>query len=85
MEAISAFNVIKGFLNISLSDSYWIALLNNTIAAADFGKFPANGKKLMVEYSSPISSTCLLRRFFGKTGYRKGHYSDLPFKFFACI
>lgn len=53
VEAISAFNVIKGFLNISLSDSYWIALLNNTIAAADFGKFPANGKKLMVEYSSP--------------------------------
>lgn len=53
VEAISAFNVIKGFLNISLSDSYWIALLNNTIAAADFGKFPTNGKKLMVEYSSP--------------------------------
>lgn len=53
VEAISVFNVIKGFLNISLSDSYWIALLNNTIAAADFGKFPANGKKLMVEYSSP--------------------------------
>lgn len=53
VEAISAFNVIKGFLNISLSDSYWIALLNNTIVAADFGKFPANGKKLMVEYSSP--------------------------------
>lgn len=53
VEAISAFNVIKGFLNISLSDSYWIALLNNTIAATDFGKFPANGKKLMVEYSSP--------------------------------
>jgi arginyl-tRNA synthetase len=53
IESISAFNVIKGFLNISLSDEYWIALLNNTIAAQDFGKFPANGKKLMVEYSSP--------------------------------
>lgn len=53
IEAISAFNVIKGFLNISLSDSYWIALLNETIAAENFGQFPANGKKLMVEYSSP--------------------------------
>ncbi|MCA5005307.1 arginine--tRNA ligase [Sphingobacterium bovistauri] len=53
IQEISSFNVIKGFLNISLSDSYWIALLNNTIAAQDFGKFPANGKKLMVEYSSP--------------------------------
>jgi len=50
---ISAFNVIKGFLNISLADSYWIALLNETISANGFGQFPNNGKKLMVEYSSP--------------------------------
>ncbi len=50
---ISDFNVIKGFLNIVLSDTYWISLLNQTIAAKDFGIFPANGKKLMVEYSSP--------------------------------
>ncbi|MGN0002722.1 MAG: arginine--tRNA ligase [Sphingobacterium composti] len=53
IDAISAFNVIKGFLNISLADSYWISLLNETIAAKNFGQFPANGKKLMVEYSSP--------------------------------
>ncbi|CAM3728383.1 arginine--tRNA ligase [Sphingobacterium prati] len=50
---ISDFNVIKGFLNIVLSDDYWVALLNDTIVAKDFGSFPANGKKLMVEYSSP--------------------------------
>lgn len=50
---ISDFNVIKGFLNIVLSDDYWVALLNDTIVAKDFGIFPANGKKLMVEYSSP--------------------------------
>lgn len=50
---ITAFNVIKGFLNISLSDSFWISVLNNTIVKADFGQFPKNGKKLMVEYSSP--------------------------------
>jgi len=50
---ISDFNVIKGFLNIVLSDDYWVALLNETIVAKDFGVFPANGKKLMVEYSSP--------------------------------
>lgn len=47
------FNVIKGFLNIVLSDAYWITLLNQTITAKDFAVFPANGKKLMVEYSSP--------------------------------
>jgi len=50
---ISAFNVIKGFLNISLSESYWIHLLNDAIASDAFGVFPANGKRLMVEYSSP--------------------------------
>lgn len=50
---ISDFNVIKGFLNIVLSDAYWISLLNEKIAARDFGTFPLNGKKLMVEYSSP--------------------------------
>ena len=50
---ISGFNVIKGFLNLSFSDSYWIELLNQTILADSFGKFPQNGKKLMVEYSSP--------------------------------
>ncbi|MEN5235154.1 arginine--tRNA ligase [Sphingobacterium faecium] len=51
--AITDFNVIKGFLNICLSDAYWISLLNETIAKSDFGVFPSNGKKLMVEYSSP--------------------------------
>ncbi|GAA4137322.1 arginine--tRNA ligase [Sphingobacterium kyonggiense] len=50
---ISAFNVIKGFLNLSFSDAYWINLLNSEIANDSFGVFPANGKRLMVEYSSP--------------------------------
>ncbi len=53
IEEIEAFNVIKGFLNISLTDSYWISLLNETISQQAFGKFPSNGKKIMVEYSSP--------------------------------
>ncbi len=50
---IEGFNVIKGFLNISLSENYWIDLLNEQLVDPSFGKFPANGKKLMVEYSSP--------------------------------
>ncbi len=53
ISSIVSFNVIKGFLNLSLSDEYWINLLNENILADSFGKFPANGKKLMVEYSSP--------------------------------
>jgi len=50
---VSAFNVIKGFLNISISSTYWIEQLNNVISADDFAVFKPNGKKVMVEYSSP--------------------------------
>lgn len=53
IEEIVDFNIIKGFLNISLSDRYWISLLNNEIANERFGQFPDNGKRVMVEYSSP--------------------------------
>lgn len=51
--AVTAFNVIKGFLNLSIADAYWVDLLNGQISAADFGVFASNGKKVMVEYSSP--------------------------------
>ncbi|MDP3466757.1 MAG: arginine--tRNA ligase [Daejeonella sp.] len=50
---VTAFNVIKGFLNLSISDTYWIDQLLNTILDQGFGRFPGNGKKVMVEYSSP--------------------------------
>lgn len=53
MTEIVTFNVIKGFLNLGFSDTYWIGQLNNTILKGDFGHYPPNGKKLMVEYSSP--------------------------------
>lgn len=50
---ILAFNVVKGFLNISLSDTYWITLFKTHIAQEGFGVFPDKDRKLMVEYSSP--------------------------------
>lgn len=50
---VSGFNVIKGFLNISLSDSYWLDQLNNTILTSEFSISKPNGKKVMIEYSSP--------------------------------
>lgn len=50
---IQGFNVIKGFLNISLSDAYWISMVNTQLVNSAFGSFPANGKKIMIEYSSP--------------------------------
>jgi len=53
VEEIASFNVIKGFLNLSLKNSYWLDVFYQTINQPDFGSFPANGKKVMVEYSSP--------------------------------
>jgi arginyl-tRNA synthetase len=52
-ELFSAFNVIKGFLNLTVADSRWIDFLRTEHANAAFGRQPANGKKVMVEYSSP--------------------------------
>ena len=46
---VAAFNVIKGFLNLSISDSYWI----NSLELAGNFQAISNGKKVMVEYSSP--------------------------------
>src|ERR1700691_4171066 len=53
LEEVSGFNVIKGFLNISLSDRYWLTQLYTEILPADFAVFKPNGQKVMVEYSSP--------------------------------
>lgn len=50
---VSAFNVIKGFLNISLSSAYLLDVFRGTILSSSFGDLPSNGKKVMIEYSSP--------------------------------
>jgi arginyl-tRNA synthetase len=53
LNEVAGFNVIKGFLNISLNDDYWISQLYHEILPADFATFKPNGQKVMVEYSSP--------------------------------
>jgi arginyl-tRNA synthetase len=50
---IADFNVIKGFLNLVLSDDYWITVFNSELNKLEFGVLPAKGEKVMVEYSSP--------------------------------
>ncbi|PKP41501.1 MAG: arginine--tRNA ligase [Bacteroidetes bacterium HGW-Bacteroidetes-10] len=50
---IKAFNVVKGFLNISLSDDYWLNKFKVISDSADWGQHPASGRTVMVEYSSP--------------------------------
>ena len=50
---ITKFNVVKGFLNLSIAESYFLKQFNEEILSPDFGLYAANGKKVMVEYSSP--------------------------------
>lgn len=50
---IEGFNVVKGFLNLSLTDSFWTSKLFSEILDENFAIFKPNGKKVMVEYSSP--------------------------------
>jgi len=50
---VSGFNVVKGFLNLVIADTYWLNLFNTQLLDPAFGVFEANGKKVMVEYSSP--------------------------------
>lgn len=53
IEEVTAFNVVKGFLNLSIADAYWVNLFNTDLLNPSFGVFSPNGKKVMVEYSSP--------------------------------
>ncbi|TYB74401.1 arginine--tRNA ligase [Bizionia saleffrena] len=52
---VKAFNVVKGFLNIEIEDSYYIAFFNAVKDNSTFGfVLPSvEGKSVMVEYSSP--------------------------------
>lgn len=53
VDEIVAFNVIKGFLNLVISDEYWFQQLRDIYSAPSYGILPKTGKKVMVEYSSP--------------------------------
>ncbi|WP_288425155.1 arginine--tRNA ligase [uncultured Spirosoma sp.] len=50
---VSAFNVVQGFLNLSIADSAWIDTLNDIAANDTFGQLPDKGQSVMVEFSSP--------------------------------
>lgn len=49
---VSGYNVVQGFLNLSISDEAWLDAFLAT-QRPDFGQLPPNGQTVMVEYSSP--------------------------------
>ncbi len=50
---ISQYNVIKGFLNLTISDNYWLQFLSSNYSDSLYGKSKAKNSRVMVEYSSP--------------------------------
>lgn len=52
-DEVDGFNVVKGFLNIKFSSSFWRSIYKEISNNPDFGFYPSNGEVIMVEYSSP--------------------------------
>ncbi len=54
VDEVEKFNVIKGFLNLSLSNAFWLDFFNKNRNKKDYGKKqPGNGDPVVIEYSSP--------------------------------
>ena len=55
VDLISGFNVVKGFLNLEISDSYYLNFFKEIYNQKEFGKVnpSAGDSSVMVEYSSP--------------------------------
>ena len=54
-DQVSAFNVVKGFLNISLSNKFWLSYFRSVkdLATIGYKKEKSSGRTIMLEYSSP--------------------------------
>ena len=54
-EAVKEYNVIKGFLNITIEPKFWLGVLDHIHATKDYGFKTAddNSELVMIEYSSP--------------------------------
>ena len=71
LDFIADFNVIKGFLNLSLYENYWLHIFNDISIEDNYGQFPDSGKTVVLEYIGPNTNKPLhlghLRNMF--TGY----------------
>ena len=50
---IKDYNVVKGFLNLEMGTAVWISCLDDMLKNQHWGQLDSNGKKVMVEFSSP--------------------------------
>lgn len=52
-DVVADYNVVKGFLNLVITDYSWLQVFDGIWHAENYGQFPNSGKEVMVEYSSP--------------------------------
>ena len=52
-EIVSKYNVVKGFLNLLISDNYWLSFFAKNHKDEMFGRKQITGSPIVVEYSSP--------------------------------
>ncbi|MCH7514424.1 MAG: arginine--tRNA ligase [Bacteroidetes bacterium] len=52
-EIVEDYNVVQGFLNLHVSDMAWIKAFSSIVSNDKNGFRPSNGRRIMVEYSSP--------------------------------
>ena len=52
-QTVARYNVIKGFLNLTLTDTFWLQFLEAQSGRSSLQEHWLQGKKVMVEYSSP--------------------------------
>jgi arginyl-tRNA synthetase len=50
---IVSYNVVQGFLNIKMTDAYWIAKYNAIEGNKSYGDMPSRNESVMVEYCGP--------------------------------
>ena len=50
---VQAFNVVKGFCNLVISNQFWVDFLTGVANDTGFGTHQPNGEKVLVEFSSP--------------------------------
>lgn len=54
LEEVDGFNVVKGFLNLSISNKYWLGFFEGAYKDSSFGYAPVDSKdRVLVEYASP--------------------------------
>jgi len=52
-DIVKASNLVAGFLNLEMTDESWKSTIKQIREESNFGVAPPNGKKIMIEFSSP--------------------------------